>query len=536
MTPPSSIETSLEGTRDVEAVILPDLPLTVSGVSARRAKAGTLVAGTAAYSNSDFFKSPGESKPKAKRWDHLLSVESKSRTPSSLKSAARFLKKSGIISLGGGLPCPEYFPIEELTVKVPKPPQFTEQECLESGQLLTAGKYDQSEGTGTYDLSIALNYGQGMGSAQMLRFVTEHTEIVCHPPYRDWQCSLSIGSTSALEQTYRMFCERGDFVLSEEYTFASAVETAAPLGIKFLGIKMDAEGMLADTLDVLLSNWDVEVRGARKPHLVYTVPSGQNPTGATQGVARRKALYKVAQKHDLFIIEDEPYYFLQMQPYTDPNAPGLPLPKTNEEFLKTLIPTYLSMDTDGRVMRMDSFSKVISPGSRIGWITASEQIIERFVRHNECSTQNPSGISQIVLYKILEEGWGHDGYLQWLINLRVQYTKRRDTILAACEKYLPTDIVTWNPPMAGMFLWMNLDWKKHPHARTKRIIEIEDEIFLAAVEQGVLVSRGSWFAAEKASFEPTQLFFRATFAAASEEAMTEAIERFGIAVRASFGL
>ena len=90
--------------------------------------------------------------------------------------------------------------------------------------------------------------------------------------------------------------------------------------------------------------------------------------------------------------------------------------------------------------------------------------------------------------------------------------------------------------MAGMFLWLNLNWRKHPHASTKSILEIEDEIFLAAVDQGVLISRGSWFAAEREGFEPTQLFFRATFAAASEEGMTTAIERFGSAVRSSYGI
>lgn len=167
---------------------------------------------------------------------------------------------------------------------------------------------------------------------------------------------------------------------------------------------------------------------------------------------RRRAIYKVAQKHDVYILEDEPYYFLQMQPYTGPNAEDVPPPANNLEFLKALIPTYLSMDIDGRVMRLDSFSKVIAPGTRVGWITASEQIVERFIRHNECSNQNPSGISQIVLFKLLDESWGHEGYLGWLINLRLQYTKRRDTILAACENYLPKEIVSWDPPAAGMFV------------------------------------------------------------------------------------
>lgn len=83
---------------------------------------------------------------------------------------------------------------------------------------------------------------------------------------------------------------------------------------------------------------------------------------------------------------------------------------------------------------------------------------------------------------------------------------------------------------------MQLDWHKHPHAETKDILDIEEEIFLAAVDQGVLVSRGSWFRAERENFHPTDMFFRATFAAASEEKMTEAIERFGGAVRKSFGV
>ena len=83
---------------------------------------------------------------------------------------------------------------------------------------------------------------------------------------------------------------------------------------------------------------------------------------------------------------------------------------------------------------------------------------------------------------------------------------------------------------------MKIDWHKHPHAKTNDISKIEEEIFLASVNNGVLVSRGSWFTAEREGFHPTDMFFRATFAAATEEKMTEAIERFGEAVRKSFGV
>lgn len=335
---------------------------------------------------------------------------------------------------------------------VPVAPDFSEEGTEKSGVVVKAGKYDATRGDGIYDLSICLNYGQGTGSAQLLRFVVEHTEITHSPPYKDWQCAMSVGSTMSLEQAYRIFTERGDHILCEEYTFSSAVETALPLGCKFVGVKMDSEGLMPEDMDDILSNWDVAARGSRKPHLLYTIPTGQNPSGATLGADRRRALYKVCQKHDLYIIEDEPYYFLQMQPYTSGDSSPVPPPANNQEFLSQLIPSLLSMDTDGRVMRLDSFSKVIAPGTRAGWITASSQIVERYIRHCELSAQNPSGISQILLYKMLDETWGHDGYLEWLRHLRLAYTARRDAILAACDKFLPKDLITWNPPAAGMFV------------------------------------------------------------------------------------
>ena len=281
---------------------------------------------------------------------------------------------------------------------------------------------------------------------------------------------MTVGSTSSLDMAFRMFCERGDYILSEEYTFATAVETAAPMGVKTIGVKMDEHGLLPDSMDEILSNWDEQKRGAKRPWLVYTVPSGQNPTGATQSEQRRRDIYRCAQKHDLYILEDEPYFFLQMQPYTGPDAPPVPPPKSHSDFIKALIPSFLSMDIDGRVMRMDSFSKVISPGTRCGWITASAQIVERYQRHHEVSMQNPSGPSQLVLFKLLDETWGHDGYLDWLMHIRLEYTKRRDNICYACESYLPSEVATWNPPAAGMFVSPSLSPRAPAAPRHDRLL------------------------------------------------------------------
>ncbi|KAG5982247.1 hypothetical protein E4U55_002163 [Claviceps digitariae] len=506
-------------------------------IMARRAANGQLIAGVAAASDSDMFKGSVAGKPKARRWDSHLSRESLERKPCTLKQAAHHLKKPGLISLGGGLPSSETFPFAEIGIKVPVAPHFSEQDTSERGQTVAIGKYDVRDHGGVYDLSIALNYGQSTGSAQMMRFLTEHTEIVCQPPYADWRICQTIGSTGALEQILRMFCDkdRNDSVLTEDFSFSTALETIHPLGIKVFGCLIDDEGLVPEAMDHILTNWDAASRGARKPHVLYTVPSGQNPTGATQGVERRKAIYAVAQKHDVFIVEDEPYYFLQMQPYTGRGQPEVPSPASVEDFVSSLIPTFVSMDLDGRVLRMDSLSKVLVPGSRLGWVVGSEQIIERYQRHAEVASQGPSGFSQVILYKLLDESWGHEGYLRWLMHLRMQYTRRRNALLAACEDHLPRDIVAWTPPAAGMFLWLKVDYSKHPQSGIKTLEEVEQEIFDSCIDGGVLVARGSWFLAEKEKPMPG-LFFRATYAAASAENMNEAIQRFGQAIRVSFGL
>lgn len=336
-------------------------------------------------------------------------------------------------------------------MKIPVVPEFSEKSTAQSGVHETIGKYDIQNGKAEYDLSIALNYGQATGSAQMMRFLTEHTEVICQPPYADWAVCQTIGSTGALEQAVRMFCDknRRDAVLTEEFSFSTAMETIEPLGVGTFGTPIDSQGIIPEAMDELLSNWDESARGFRKPHVLYTVPSGQNPTGATQGTERRQAIYVVAQKHDLVIIEDEPYFFLQMEPYGQGEDGAL---DTVDEFVDSLVPPYVSIDVDGRVMRLDSFSKVLAPGSRLGWVVASQQLIERYQRHAEVASQGPSGFSQVILHKLLDETWGHEGYLKWLMNLRTEYTQKRNALMAACEKHLPRDIVSWTPPAAGMFV------------------------------------------------------------------------------------
>lgn len=324
MAPPAAtIDVEVYPESDVSTFTVPDR-LTIQSVAKRRVASGKLVAGVAAPADVEQFKgrTSHAHKPKAKRWDrefHIsylhpyinfiltrsadrLSDESRSRGGSSLKNAASYLKTPGLISIGGGLPSSEYFPFDEISFKAPRLGYCAQQQNghVES-EHMSIGMHDMALGKSGFDIATAAQYGQGHGAAQFLRWLVEHTEIIHNPPYQDWGCTMTIGSTSAWEFALRMLTKPGDWVLSEQYTFATAVEAAQPLGVRVGAVGMDAHGMLPESLDEVLTNWDEKVRGGPKPFLIYTVPTGQNPTGSTQPIERRKEIYKVAQKHDLYL-------------------------------------------------------------------------------------------------------------------------------------------------------------------------------------------------------------------------------------------
>jgi aromatic amino acid aminotransferase I len=432
--------------------------------------------------------------------------------------------KGDLISLGGGLPDPCYFPFNTLSTTIPKAGHWHSTQETE----VTIPRHSTKV---TLDLARALQYTQGTGQAAMLKFAREHTEMVHHPPYADWQCLMTAGNTNAIDTCLRLFMNRGDALLIEEYSFPSVLECARPQGIHPVPCKLDAFGIIPEALDAQLDAWNAEAQG-KKPHVLYIIPTGQNPTGSTLSADRRRDLYKVAQKHDLIILEDEPYYFLQMSKYTGPNSPDEPQPANAASFLDALVPSLLSLDVDGRVVRLDSFSKVIAPGARCGWLTGSAQLMERALRCNEVSIQCPSGFSQALLVMLLES-WGHAGYLSWLVHLRAEYTRRRNALLDAMEKFLPKEYCHWHAPEAGMFVWMEIQYKQHPHFQQLGIDALEKELYLGAISHEVLVAQGSWFISDRDSPRPG-LFFRATFASASLEMMQIAVQRFAQSLKDSF--
>lgn len=497
----------------------------LAAIQDNRRKSKNLPLGVAPFvSSSDFKLRSTADKPKAKSWDDSISTECQGWVHSNLKAASRLVDQQSTISLGTGRPHPQYYPWTSLGFSATGPRPDND------AKPISMSSY---RGDSTYDLDIALNYGFAGGSAQLLRFFTEHVETIHSPPYADWSCCLTCSTTSALEIVLRMLCNRGDWVLTEEYTYPGTLSIAKSLGLRILGVRMDDQGLLPSDLDLKLKFWSVN--DGKKPKVLYMIPTGQNPTGTTQSEERRRAIYDVAERHDLNIVEDDPYFYLNL------NAGELDAPSI-DEYIRRLPVSYVKLDRSGRVLRLDTTSKILSPGLRCGWLTGCAQIIAKFIDYTDLSTLAPNGPSQVMLSKLLDEAWGHQGFLEWLWSLSTQYRQRLDLTLQACRSALPSEVCSFRAPTHGMFMWVRIDGSKLlPRCETLKsrrddltAVEVEDQIYFQAKDKGVLISKGSWFAVN--SGRAKDIWIRLTFSAAPIQQLSAAVELFGSALEEVFDL
>ncbi|KAM6508836.1 hypothetical protein FSOLCH5_011838 [Fusarium solani] len=494
---------------------------------------------------------------------HHINVKSKSRHPSPLKDIIKFMGYDGMISLAGGLPHSSLFPLEQAKFECLAPPAASSQKTTEDG--LVSLNLGRGSSPGDLDLTQFLQYGSGAGNRQMIQLATELTERV-HAPPCEYECLLHPGNTNAWAKVVGLLCEDNDYVIVEEYTYPSAQALWIPLGIKAAPVAADAEGILATSLRDLLENWDEKARGRGRPKLLYLVSVGSNPTGITISTQRRKEIYAVCVEFDLIIVEDDPYYFLQFPGYSPQkeDKPFQPVP--TQDFLKSLTPSFLSMDTQGRVVRLESFSKTLFPGLRLGYFVANSVFTERLLRVTEVETQDPAGLSQAFTIALFKH-WGIDGYLSWLQNLQYQYETRRNwllsafydqfTVVPATESPVPTaqgyvaclqgkngelrPVFSYVDPGAGMFVWSKFYFYGVPRFAELESQSLEDpeqafaqELWEALAAGLVLLTPGSyyhaWQGADKVSTkareaDPRSAYFRFSFATPTKEQIHEGVKR-----------
>lgn len=490
-----------------------------------------------------------------------------------------------------GLPFPAYFPFDTLEASVAKsarlvPPLAAEFHSLSptaASSLLSRFSFDEQTppvpdtndspihvsipkysppavGPGNLiDVATALQYTDMNGLAPLASFINDFALNHLHGgriPYSNPGILLTCGNTDGLGKAISLLGERGDNMLVEDFTYPNSIQTAAPYGIGIVPIGMDVEGIRSDGpggLRDILEHWDSRVQG-RRPHLMYTVTVGQNPTGSTLSLARRRAIYALCERFDIIIIEDDPYWYLQFTstPFSSTPRPG------KYPFLESLTPSFMTLDTAGRVIRLDTFSKTIAPGCRLGWITAQPEFITRLTDITSSSTYAPSGFSQAFVITLLHN-WGMSGWVDWLAALRDVYALRKDNMCVALAKHASTPtthdddaddavVVATKPmyefvsPDGGMFVWVRVRIEEHPayksFTRSRTKLEMMTALWGFVADTQLALPCPGWIfaASERIKQREAAEMMRFCFAAVEEVEVGEATERWGRGVQVFWGM
>lgn len=349
--------------------------------------------------------------PPAKDMAHHVNRITKNRKLNSLKEMYKYAQMEGMISMAGGewvrpntslpagLPSPELFPFEALSANIlphdhlpldpPRVPSKPKKSLLSwllggSNVNFTIPKYaDDPKDPMAIQLATSLQYQAATGPPAFPKFLRRYVETIFRPAYADWDVLLDVGATDGFGKVFNMLLELGDSILVEEWSYPGAMNAYEPFEVNVVALKMDGQGVLPDYMEETLANWD-DTKGKR-PRVFYTVPTGQNPTGATMLGERKKAIYDICAKYDIVIVEDDPYYTLFVGDWIPQGRRATPLAQRladaerkegkegQDAFLKSLPPSYLTFDTEGRVIRLD----VSSPLARAEIADFFEDILSR---------------------------------------------------------------------------------------------------------------------------------------------------------------
>lgn len=365
------------------------------------------------------------------RWDERYARRAQGSTGSAIRQLLKLTEQPDFISLAGGLPAPESFPIAAIAAAA---------QTILHDRGAQALQYGATEGYRPLRELIARRLSNDT--------VTLTAENVL----------ITSGSQQALDLLGKIFLDTGDRVLVESPTYLAALQAWNSYEATYLEAPMDGAGLDPDAIEEQLR---------QEPKFLYCVPSFQNPTGVTLSLERRHRLIALTAEHGVPIVEDDPYGALR--------------------FEGTSLPTLLTLagntenGTAGRdlagVIYLSTFSKTLAPGLRVGWVAGPTAVIGRMALAKQGTDLHTGTLDQFIIHELLAGGQIEAG----IGAIVARYRERRDVMLAALTEHFP-QTARWTHPDGGMFLWVTL-----PDGADAT------EILLAAIEQGVAFVPGSAF-------------------------------------------
>jgi DNA-binding transcriptional MocR family regulator len=349
-------------------------------------------------------------------------------TASEIRALFAVASRPEVVSLAGGMPYLPALPLEAL--------------AGELAQVIAA------------DGMTALQYGSAQGLPELREQICEVMGLEGIRAHAD-DVTVTVGSQMALDMVTRIFCDPGDVVLAEAPSYVGALTTFASYQAQVVHVAMDDDGLVPAELAAALEQ--LKQQGCT-PKFLYTIPNFHNPAGVTLAVQRRAEILRLCADYGVLIIEDNPYGLLG---FDGENYPAL-----------------RASDADN-VVYLGSFSKTFAPGLRVGWALAPHAVREKLVLAAETATLCPPAFTQTLVSRYLSQ---HDWKGQ-IKNYREAYRDRRDAMIAALRKYLPSGC-RWTHPAGGFYVWLTvpegLDTKAMlPRAVTERVAYVPGTAFYA---------------------------------------------------------
>ena len=330
----------------------------------------------------------------------------------------------------------------------------------------------------------ALQYGPTAGVRDLQEVISERLLAPKGVNASPDRIMITVGGMESITLTCELFIEPGDIILVEKPTFIHAVETFEMFEAKCVGVEMDDDGMIMEDLEEKIRKLH--------PKMVYVIPTFQNPSGRTLSLERRKRVAELAAEYNVLVLEDDPY--------RDIRYSGVDLPPIR------------SFDTSGNVILCNSFSKIFSAGSRLGYMVANDsKMMEHLKDAKSAINSHTSLLPQILCAEFFKRGH-FEAHHKMICDL---YRERRDVMLECLEKYFPKD-TKFTRPDGGLFTWAQLPGNLDTTLLLKESLS----------RPGVKVN---YVAGEKSFVdgEPVKNCMRLSFGAVPPEKIRAAVERLG---------